>query len=101
MKYQLLLNIAHPDIHNKKAIEVKYLCSYDKVEPPFVNALHNNRMKFLDLPGVPEGEKPPQRSKTLVSFNFAAITTTLASVCLNFHTKRMLILYDDTYRHST
>ena len=80
---------------------LKYLCSHDEVEPPFVNPLHNDTMKFLDLPAVPEGEKLPQRSKTLVSFNFVAITTTLASVRLNFHTKRMLISYDDTYRHST
>ena len=123
----MLLNVPHPDIHDKKAIEVKwpiymsvddfkdcagskrkalrtllkYLCSHDEVEPPFVNPLHNDTMKFPDLPAVPEGEKLPQRSKTLVSFNFVAITTTLALVRLNFHTKRMLISYDDTYRHST
>lgn len=106
VKYRLLLNVPHPDIHDKKAIDVtwpiytsvddfearagskmkalitllKYLCSHDEVEPPFVDPLHNDRMKFPDLPAVPEGENPPQRSKTLVSFNFAAITTTLASV---------------------
>jgi len=110
VKYRLLLNVPHPDIHKKQASSVKWpiytsvadfqanagskmkalvelllhLCAHDDAAPPIVDPDNNDRMKFPDLPAVPEGESPPQRKKTLVYFNFTAITNTLVSVRLYF-----------------
>lgn len=108
MKYRLLLNVPHPDIHDKPASDVDWpiytsvedfqakagskmkalielllhICAHDDAPPPIVDPENNDRMKFPDIPAVPEGETPPRKKKTLVFFNFVAITPTLVSVCL-------------------
>jgi len=59
-----------------------HICAHDDAPPPIVDPENNDRMKFPDIPAVPEGETPPRKKKTLVFFNFVAITPTLVSVCL-------------------
>jgi hypothetical protein len=102
----LLLNVPDPEIHVKRAVDmdwpvytsipdfesragskmkaliklINHLCSHDQAPPPIVDPDHNDQMKFPALPAVPQGEQAPRRNKTLVSFNFAAITPTLVSV---------------------
>ena len=108
MKYRLLLNVPHPDIHKKKAVEITWpvyksvedfqaragskmkalvqlllhICARDDAALPIIDPDDNTRMKFPDPPVLPEGETAPQTKKTLVNFYFTAITPTISSVCV-------------------
>ncbi|KIM38289.1 hypothetical protein M413DRAFT_12967 [Hebeloma cylindrosporum] len=110
VKYRMLLDVPLPDIHENRAADIdwpvytsvadfearagskmkglirllQHINSNDLAPPPFVDPENDACMKFPEAPPVPEGEKPSQMDKTLVSFQFASITPTLVSA-LNVH----------------
>lgn len=112
VKYRLLLNVPLEDIHTQNAADIDWpiyktvedfeekagskmkalvrlllhINSHDQAPPPYVDPENNDRMKFPEIPVVPEGETAPQSDKTLVHFSFSAITPTLVSVRIHFPT---------------